>query len=104
MLNLIGMIDKKLKGKNWHRIPEANEWHFWEDYAKQIVSRDYNIVVYENILKEIDRFKKSFQESIDNNCQNEYARADTIDELRQRVEVIDYIERYLINHKWEIKE
>lgn len=104
MLNLIGMIDKKLKGKNWHRISEANEWHFWGNYARQIVSQNYNIIVYENILKETDRFKKSFQESIDNNCQNKYAREDTIDELKQRVKIINYVEKYLINHKWEIKE
>lgn len=98
------MIDKKLKGKNLDRIPEANEWHFWRNYVEQIISQNYNIIVYENVLKETERFFKSFQESIDNNCQNKYALTDTIDELKQRVEIINYIEKYLINHKWEIKE
>lgn len=104
MLNLIGMIDKKIKGKNWRKISEVNEWHFWRDYVRLIVSQNYNNIVYENTIKEIGIFKKSFQKSIDNNSINEYACDDTIDELKQRVEVIDYIERYLINHKWEIKE
>lgn len=98
------MIDKKLKGKNWRKIPEANEWHFWRDYVQQIVSQNYNTIVYENIIKETGRFKKSFQKSIDNNSINEYAYDDTIDELKQRVKIINYIEEYLINHKWEIKE
>lgn len=102
MLNLIGIIEKKNKKNRFCYDAGIDEMNCWLPFIRDIKKYGYHSYPFLNTLKTLKEIRESFQLSLNNNTKNIYQPRDTSNELKKRIEAIDFLINYLENHKWEI--
>lgn len=102
MLNLIGIIEKKNEKNNLSFDAEIDEMNCWLSVIMDIKKYKYNSSIFLSVLNMLKNFRKSFQDSLNNNTVNIYRPGSYSSELEKRIKAIDFLINYLEGHKWEI--